>query len=236
MSSKKRRDRTSDDKAQTAIGPFPAAPGRRKGSRTQSEGAVLPAGSLAELPVQAPPVEDIAPPVAAAPASAPGPAPASHLQALASVIEIKHSLRELKNLTRLVGEQVQLWQSNLNQDSPGLGSSSLGDLGGWRGELDQLQYDPIDEPQEYKARLTNYTDAFLADVGSYLWTRYLAIFPPLEAAVSQGRKSFLGRLDFNEEATLRFGQNRDQMKALISRINDLSPTARDELRRFLSKK
>ncbi len=230
MSSRKRRPQ-ADDKAQTAVVPSPPTPGRRKGARTQSEGAVLPAGrSLAELPVQAPAAADAAPTAAAAPV------PVSHLQALASVIEIKHSLRELKNLTRLVGEQVQLWQSNLNQDSPGLGSSSLGDLAGWRGELDQLQYDPIDEPQEYKARQTNYTDAFLADVGSYLWTRYLSIIPPVEAAVSQGRKSFLGRLDFNEEATQRFGQNRDQMKALIGRINDLSPTARDELRRFLSKK
>lgn len=229
MSSRRRRSQQADDKAQAAAVSVPPAPGRRKGSRTQSEGAVLPAGrSLAELPVQAPAAGDGAPPVAAA--------PVSHLQALASVIEIKHSLRDLKDLTRLVGEQVQLWQSNLDQDSPGLGSSSLGDLSGWRGELDQLQYDPIDEPQEYKARLTNYTDAFLADVGSYLWTRYLSIIPPLEATVSQGRKSFLGRLDFNEEATQRFGQNRDQMKALISRINDLSPTARDELRRFLSKK
>ncbi len=226
MSSKKRRVSQPDDKAPLAAGAAPAAPGRRKGSRTRPEPSSLPrALSIAELPVQAP----------AAPEGTLAAPPESHLQALASVIAIKHSLRELKNLTRLVGEQVQLWQPTLDQDYAGLGGSTLGDLAGFRGELDQLQYDPIDEPQEYKARQTNYTDAFLADVGSYLWARYLAILPPLEAAVSAGRQSFLGRLNFKDEATLRFGDNRDQIKALIGRINDLTPAARDELRRFRSK-
>ncbi|PSM30771.1 hypothetical protein [Haliangium sp. UPWRP_2] len=215
--------------------PIPAAPqpaGPRKRQTAEPSPPTVgpaPALTLERLPVQPGPSPPVAP---AAPVSGPAPAP-SHLQALAHVIEIKHSLRDIKGLSRQLGELVLLWQSTLDGENAGLGGTSLASLFSWRGELDQLQYDPIDEESVYKAKQTHYNDAFLADVGSYLWGRYLAIVPPIEDAISSGRKTFMGRLNYNDEAAARFGQTRDQMKALIERVNAITAPARDELRGFV---
>jgi len=230
MSNKKRRAADVADKTQ-ALATTAARPPARKVARGGPQGALVPRGlSLEQIPVVA--TGDGVAPGIAPPAAGPAPAP-SHLQALAHVIEIKHSLRDIKGLSRQLGELVLLWQSTLDGENAGLGGTSLASLFSWRGELDQLQYDPIDEESVYKAKQTHYNDAFLADVGSYLWGRYLAIVPPIEDAISSGRKTFMGRLNYNDEAAARFGQTRDQMKALIERVNAITAPARDELRGFV---
>lgn len=156
-----------------------------------------------------------------------------HLQALAHVIEIKHNILELKNISKRLGELTAGWQSQLDKDYDGVGTESISKLLTWKQELDEIQYDTIDDPDIYKAKQTRYNDEFLAAIGPYLWEKYIDIMAPLEQAVSQARKSFGGRLDFNDAQVLKFNTNGDAAKRLIQRVNSIMAPARNELSRFL---